>query len=169
MLVKNELEKLGIKYGTVELGEVELLDELSPEMMSNLKGALEKIGFEMIDDKKNIIVDKISTIIIEMVNFSDGQIKTNLSDYLCEKLNYSYTYLSNLFSEVKGTTIEQFYLTQKIEKIKELLVYDQLNLTEIAWRLQYSSVAYLSSQFKKMTGMTPTRFKQLKSHHRSPI
>ena len=121
------------------------------------------------DDKKSILVEKIKTIIIELVHYTDEQIKINLSDYLSEKLNHNYTYLSNLFSEVKGTTIEKFYLAHKIEKVKELLVYDELNLTEIAWKLHYSSVAHLSNQFKKMTGLTPSHFKNLKHKRRSAL
>jgi AraC-like DNA-binding protein len=121
------------------------------------------------EDKKSILVEKIKTIIIELVHYNDEQIKINLSDYLSEKLNHNYTYLANLFSEVKGFTIEKFYLANKIEKVKELLVYDELNLTEIAWKLHYSSVAHLSNQFKKMTGLTPSHFKNLKYKRRSAL
>ena len=121
------------------------------------------------DDKKSVLVEKIRTIIIELVHYSDDQIKINLSDYLSEKLNHNYSHLSNLFSEVKGTTIEHFYLTHKIEKVKELLVYDELNLSEIAYRMHYSSVAHLSNQFKKMTGMTPSQFKNLKNKSRNTL
>jgi AraC-like DNA-binding protein len=115
------------------------------------------------------MVEKIKTIIIELVHYNEDQIKTNLSDYLSEKLNHNYTYLSNLFSEIKGTTIEKYYLSNKIERVKELLVYDELNLTEIAWKLHYSSVAHLSNQFKKMTGLTPSHFKNLKNKNRSAL
>ncbi len=119
------------------------------------------------EDKKSILVERIKTSIIELVHFTDDQIKVNLSDHLSQKLNHNYTYLANLFSEVKGTTIEKYYLTHKIERVKELLAYDELNLTEIAWKLHYSSVAHLSNQFRKMTGLTPTQFKNLKGR-RSP-
>jgi AraC-like DNA-binding protein len=131
--------------------------------------ALKKYGLELMDDKRSILVEKIKTVIIELVHYTDEQIKINLSDYLSEKLNHDYTYLANLFSEVKGTTIEQFYLAHKIEKVKELLVYDELNLTEIAWKLHYSSVAHLSNQFKKMTGLTPSHFKNLKCKRRKAL
>ena len=163
MVVKSELEKLGLHYTTVELGEVETIEDFSKEQMGRLAVALKKTGLELMDDKKSILVEKIKLLIIELVHYTDDQIKTNLSDYLSEKLKYNYTYLANLFSEVKGTTIEQFYLNHKIEKVKELLVYDELNLTEIAYKLHYSSVAHLSNQFKKMTGLTPTHFKNLRN------
>jgi AraC-like DNA-binding protein len=169
MVVKSELEKLGMHCITIELGEAEISEEITAEQLASLGGALEKSGLKLMDDKKNILVEKIKTIIIELVHFNDEQIKINLSDYLSEKLNYNYTYLANLFSEVKGSTIEQFYLAHRIEKVKELLVYDELNLTEIAWKLHYSSVAHLSNQFKSMTGLTPTHFKSLKSQKRRTL
>jgi len=167
MAVKSELENLGLHHTRVELGETEIMEELSAEQRDFLSTSLKKIGLELLDDKKNIMVERIKTIIIELVHYNDDQIKTNLSDYLAEKLNHNYTYLSNLFSEVKGTTIEKFYLSNKIERVKELLVYDDLNLTEIAWKLHYSSVAHLSNQFKKMTGLTPSHFKNLKNKNQS--
>jgi AraC-like DNA-binding protein len=167
MVVKLELDKLGLHYRTVELGEVEIMENLTDKEMQHLSNALRISGLELMDDKKSILVEKIKTLIIELVHYTDDQIKVNLSDYLTEKLNHNYTYLANLFSEVKGTTIENFYLSHKIEKVKELLVYDELNLTEIAYKLHYSSVAHLSNQFKKMTGLTPSHFKQLKHKRRS--
>jgi len=166
MVVKSELEKLGLNPTSVELGEVEIKDKISKEQLDQLGIALKLTGLELMDDNKKILVEKIKTIIIELIHYSDEQIKINLSDHLSEKLNHNYTYLSNLFSEVKGTTIEQFYLANKIEKVKELLVYDELNLTEIAWKLHYSSVSHLSNQFKKMTGLTPSHFKNLKHKRR---
>jgi AraC-like DNA-binding protein len=166
MVVKSELEKLGLHYITVDLGEAVIKEEISAEQLDSLSIALKQSGLELMDNKKSILIERIKTIIIELVHYNDEQIKINLSDYLTEKLNYNYTYLANLFSEVKGTTIEQFYLAHKIEKVKELLVYDELNLTEIAWKLHYSSVAHLSNQFKKMTGLTPTHFKNLKHKRR---
>src|SRR4030042_4299828 len=169
MVVKSELEKLGLHYVTVDLGEVEIAEEISEKQRADLSIALKKYGLELMDDKRSILVEKIKTIIIELVHYTDEQIKINLSDHVSEKLNYNYTYLANLFSEVKGTTIEKFYLAHKIEKVKELLVYDELNLTEIAWKLHYSSVAHLSNQFKKMTGLTPTYFKNLKHKRRQPL
>jgi YesN/AraC family two-component response regulator len=162
MVVRSELEKLDLHHTRVELGEVEIMEDLSKEQLQQLNLALEKSGLELMDDSKTILVEKIKTIIIELVHFTDEQIKVNLSDYLSWKLFHNYTYLSNLFTEVKGTTIEKYYLSHRIEKVKELLVYDELNLTEIAYKLHYSSVAHLSNQFKKMTGLTPSHFKGLK-------
>jgi AraC-like DNA-binding protein len=169
MVVKSELDKLGIPYSAVELGEVEITEKISKNQLENLSVALKLTGLELMEDNKKILVEKIKTIIIELIHYNDEQIKINLSDFLSEKLNHNYTYLSNLFSEVKGTTIEQFYLANKIEKVKELLVYDELNLTEIAWKLHYSSVSHLSNQFKKMTGLTPSHFKNLKHKKRSTL
>jgi len=165
--VKSELDKHGLHHTRVELGETEIMEDLSPEKWDLLNTSLKQIGLELLDDKKSILVEKIKIIILELVHFNDDQIKTNLSDYLAEKLNHNYTYLSNLFSEVKGTTIERFYLSNKIERVKELLVYEDLNLTEISWKMHYSSVAHLSNQFKKMTGLTPSQFKNLKNKNRT--
>lgn len=169
MVVKSELEKLGLHYTMVELGEAEITENISAEQLHCLDVALKKSGLELMDDNKTILVEKIKTIVIELVHYSDDQIKINLSDYLSEKLNHNYTYLSNLFSEVKGTTIEKYYLSHKIEKVKELLAYDELNLTEIAYKLHYSSVAHLSNQFKKLTGLTPSHFKNLKQKRQSSL
>jgi AraC-like DNA-binding protein len=169
MVVKAELEKLGINYIDVKIGEANILEQVQPEKLHQLDIALRKSGLEIMDNKKSILVEKIKSAIIELVHYSEDQIKVNLSEYLSEKLNYDYTYLANLFSEVKGITIEKFYLTHKIEKVKELIVYDELNLTEIAFRMHYSSVAHLSNQFKKLTGLTPTHFKMLKNKRRSTL
>ncbi len=169
MAVKSELEKLGLHHTMVDLGEVEIMEDVSKTKLHKLDLALRKSGLELMDDNKNILVEKIKTIIIELIHYNDEQIKINLSNYLSEKLNHNYTYLSNLFSDVKGSTIEKFYLSQKIEKVKELLVYDELNLTEIAYKLHYSSVAHLSNQFKKMTGLTPSHFKRLKYKRRGGL
>jgi YesN/AraC family two-component response regulator len=165
--VKSELDKLGLHHTKVEIGETEIMEDLTPMQMDNLRSSLKNIGLELLDDKKNIMVERIKTIIIELVHYNEDQIKTNLSDYLSEKLNHNYTYLSNLFSEVKGSTIEKFYLSNKIERVKELLVYGELNLSEIAWKMHYSSVAHLSNQFKKMTGLTPSHFKNLRIKNRT--
>jgi AraC-like DNA-binding protein len=169
MVVKSELEKLGVHFMHLELGEVDVMEDLSAEQLDVLSDGLNRTGLELISDKRSILVERIKTTIIELVHYTDEQIKTNLSDYLTIKLSYNYTYLANLFSEVKGTTIENFYLTHKIERVKELLVYDELNLTEIADKLHYSSVAHLSNQFKKMTGFTPSHFKNLKLRRRDTI
>ncbi len=169
MAVKTELDKLGLHYSRIELGETEIMEDISKEQMHRLDVALKRYGLELLNDNNSILVERIKAIILELVHFTDEQIKINLSDYLSEKLNYNYTYLSNLFSEVKGTTIEKFYLSNKIERVKELLVYDELNLSEIAWKLHYSSVAHLSNQFKKMTGLTPSHFKNLKNKRRNAL
>ena len=162
MLVKSELIKLGLHFVYIQLGEAEIMEEITNEQMIQLGNGLKKDGLELMDDKKSILVEKIKKTIIERVHDNDEQIKVNLSDYLSKRLNHNYTYLANLFSEVKGTTIEKFYLAHKVEKIKELLVYDELTLSEIAYRIHYSSVAHLSAQFKKITGLTPSHFKNLK-------
>jgi AraC-like DNA-binding protein len=167
MVVKSELEKLGLHHTRVELGEVEVMEDLTPQLRNQLNRGLKKAGLELMEDKRSMLVERIKIHIIEMLDNQEEQIKTNLSDYLSEKLNHNYTYLANLFSEVKGTTIEKFYLNYKIEKVKELLVYDELNLTEIADKMHYSSVAHLSNQFKKMTGLTPSHFKNLKQKRHS--
>ena len=166
MVVKSELEKQGINYTSVELGEVDIIGRVSKDQLDSLGAALKLTGLELMDDKKLILVEKIKTIIIELIHNSEGQLKINLSDFLSEKLNHNYAFLSNLFSEVKGTTIEQYTLSHKIEKVKELLVYDEHSLTEIAWKLNYSSVSHLSNQFKKMTGLTPSHFKNLRHKKR---
>ena len=169
MTVKEELKKLGLHFVIVELGEVEIMEDLTPEQREELKTALSNSGLELMDDKRAVLVEKIKNAIIEMVHHSEENIKINFSDYLSEKLNHNYTYLANLFSEVRGITIEHFLIAHKIERIKELIIYDELNITEIAWKMNYSSVAHLSNQFKKVTGLSPTHFKQLKDKRRSPI
>jgi len=169
MVVKAELEKLNVPYTYVKIGEAEIIGEISPQQLERLDIGLKKSGLLLMDDKKSILVEKIKSAIIELVHYTDEQIKVNLSDYLSEKLSYDYTYMANLFSEVKGITIEKFYLIHKIEKVKELIVYDELNLTEIAYKMHYSSVSHLSNQFKKFTGLTPSHFKKLKNKRRSTL
>lgn len=169
MAVREELKKLGLHFIIVDLGEVEVMENLSAEMLEQLKISLFNIGFELITDKRSVLIEKIKNSIIEMVHHSDDIIKTNFSDFLSEKLNYNYTYLSNLFSEVQGTTIEQFVIQHKIERIKELIIYNELNITEIAWKMNYSSVAHLSNQFRKVTGLAPSHYKQLKNKRRRGI
>lgn len=163
MVVKSELEKLGLHHLKVELGEVEVMETISFEQRLQLKAALLKSGLELMDDHRAILIERIKNIIIEMVHYSEDYPKINFSYYLNEKLNHDYTYLANLFSEVTGITIEHFIIAHKIERVKELLMYDELNLTQISYKLNYSSVAHLSSQFKKVTGLTPTFFKKLKT------
>jgi len=162
MIVKEELQKLGLKYVVIELGVVEVLEDITPEQREELRTNLLKSGLELLDNKKTILIDKIKNVIIEMIHYSDEVPKVNYSDYISQKLDYDYTYLSNIFSEVKGITIQHFIIIHKIERVKELLLYDELNLTEISYKLHYSSVAHLSNQFKKITGLSPTFFKQLK-------
>jgi AraC-like DNA-binding protein len=169
MVVKDELEKLGLQYAYVKIGEADIKGEVQPEQLERLKTDLKKAGLVLLDNKKNVLAEKIKGAIIELVHYTEDQIKVNLSDYLSEKLNYDYTYLANLFSEIKGTTIEKFYLTHKIERVKELIVYDEFNLSEIAYKMHYSSVAHLSNQFKKFTGLTPTQFKMLKNRSRETL
>ena len=153
MVVKSELDKLGLHYLKVELGEVNIKENLTDEQRNQLKTELLKSGLELMDDKKAILIEKIKNLIVEMVHYSEEVPKTNFSDFLSEKLNHDYTYLANLFSEVTGITIEQYMIAHKIERVKELLIYDELTLTEISYRLNYSSVAHLSNQFKKVTGL----------------
>ena len=169
MVVKTELENIGVRYVDVKIGEVNTVEDVSRDKLDQLDLALRKAGLMLMDDKKSILVEKIKATVIELVHYTEDQIKTNLSDYLSEKLNYDYTYLANLFTEVKGITIEKFYLTHKIEKVKELIVYDELNLSEIAHKLHYSSVSHLSNQFKKITGLTPSHFKKLKNKRRRTL
>jgi AraC-like DNA-binding protein len=169
MVVKSEFEKLGLQYVEVNIGEVNTIEDIPREQLEQLDIALRKSGLQLMDDKKSILVEKIKSAVIELVHYTDEQIKMNLSEYLSEKLNFDYTYLANLFSEVKGITIEKFYLTHKIEKVKEHIVYDELNLSEIADKLHYSSVAHLSNQFKKITGLTPSHFKELKNKRRGTL
>ena len=169
MAVKEELKKLGLHYILVELGEVDIMETISNEQREELKAGLIDSGLELMDDKRAVLIEKIKNVIVEMVHHSDEMIKTNFSDYLSEKLNHDYTYLANLFSEIQGVTIEHFIINHKIERIKELIIYDELNITEIAWKMNYSSVAHLSNQFKKVTGLSPSHFKQLKTKRRSQI
>lgn len=169
MLVKEELKKLGVYSAVIDLGMAELQQDLTTEQRSKLKSSLLKSGLELMDDKKSILIEKIKNVIIELVHYSDELPKVNFSAYLSDKLNYDYTYLANIFSEVKGITIQQFIITHKIERVKELLIYDELSLTEIAHKLNYSSVAHLSNQFKKVTGLTPSYFKKLREKRRNAL
>lgn len=169
MMVQNELDKLDLNVKNIRLGEVTFDKELIVEEKRKLDEALTLFGFQVIDDKKSLIIEKIKNIIIDLVHHQNNDAKTNLSDVLSSQLHHDYNYLSNLFSDIEGTTIEKYFIAQKIEKVKELLVYDELSLSEIAFRLNYSSVAYLSNQFKKVTGLTPSHFKQIKEDKRKPL
>jgi AraC-like DNA-binding protein len=169
MVVKDKLENAGFHPVSLELGEVEVQEQLSKQEFQQLDAQLRAVGFELMDSKKSQTIEKIKTAIVTLVHHSDGNDKTNLSEFIVSQLHQDYNYLSNLFSEVEGTTIEKYYISQRIEKAKELLVYDELTLSEIAFRLGYSSVAHLSNQFKKVTGFTPSYFKSLKEHKRRNI
>jgi YesN/AraC family two-component response regulator len=169
MAVKEELRKLGIHFIIVDMGVVDIMEDITAIQHEQIRIALLKTGLELMDDKKSVLIEKIKNAIIEMVYYKDELPKTNFSDYLSEKLKYDYTYMANLFSEIQGTTIEKYIISHKIERVKELIIYDELNLTEIAWNMHYSSVAHLSNQFRKMTGLTPTHFKKLKDKRRKAI
>lgn len=171
LAIKNQLNDLKLEPISVELGEVDFGEtELTADQMKQIKTNIEPLGFELLDDKNSTLVEKIKTLIIELVHRNDEPIQIRLSDYIRNHLNYDYHYLSNLFSSIEGTTIEHYYIEQKIEKVKELLVYDELTLSEIAYQMGYSSVAHLSGQFKKITGLTPSHFKKLKdARQRTPL
>ncbi|GET28415.1 AraC family transcriptional regulator [Prolixibacter sp. SD074] len=171
LAIKNQLNDLKLDPISVELGEVDFgQKELSTEQMKQIKTHIEPLGFELLDDKNSKLVEKIKTLIIELVHQNNEPIQIRLSEYIRAHLNYDYHYLSNLFSSIEGTTIEHYYIEQKIEKVKELLVYNELTLSEIAYRMGYSSVAHLSGQFKKITDLTPTHFKKLKDvRQRTPL
>ena len=169
MIVKDELKKLGLHYVHLNLGEVDVMEKITNEQREELKRVLLKSGLELMDDKRAMLIERIKNVIIEMVHYTEELPKVNFSNYLSEKLKYDYTYLANLFSETEGTTIEHFIILHKIERIKELIIYNELTLTEIAWKMHYSSVAHLSNQFKKITGLTPTFFKSLKIKKRNAL
>ncbi len=168
--VKDVIEKLGLQIKSLELGEVEIAEEsLTPDLRNQLKSNLQKSDLVLLEDKKTILIEKITRVIVEMIHYADHLPKEKYSVYISEKLNHDYNYLSNLFSEVKGTTIDHFIIAHKIEKVKELLMYDELSIKEISYRLNYSSVAHLSNQFKKVTGLTPSFFKKQTVKVRNPI
>ena len=169
MMVMEELKKLGLKYVVVDLGMVEILEDITKKQREQLKKNLLKSGLELLDNKKSILIEKIKNVITQMIHYSDELPRVNYSDYISEKLGYNYTYLANTFSEVKGITIQQFIISHKIERVKELLLYDELTLTEIAYKLHYSSVAHLSTQFKKVTGLSPSFYKQLKQKRKNNL
>lgn len=169
LLVREELKKLGIKYVVVDLGVVELLEDISDEQRDQFRQNLLKSGLELLDDNRSILVERVKNVIIEMIHYSEELPKINYSDYICEKLGYNYTYLSNLFSEVKGITLQQYIIIHRIEKAKELILYDELNISEISYRLQYSSVAHFSNQFRKITGLNPSYYKKLKQKRKGNL
>lgn len=167
MVVKEELKNLGLHYVSVDLGVAEIMEDITQDQQKQLKNNLLKSGLELLDDKKSVLIEKIKNVIIEMIHYTDELPKINYSEYISEKLNLDYTYLANIFSEVKGITIQHFIIINKIERVKEMLLYEELDLTEISYRLNYSSVAHLSSQFKKITGLSPTYYRQLKQKRES--
>jgi len=169
MMVKEELKKLGLHFIILDLGEIDIMEDISDEQRKQLSIGLHDSGLELMDDKKAILIEKIINVIIEMIHYAEELPKVNYSDYISDKLKHDYTYLANIFSEVKGITIQQFIIMHKIEKVKELIIYDELNLTEIAFNMRYSSVAHLSNQFKKITGLTPSHFKQMKKKRITPL
>ena len=169
MAVKDVLKSLGLVYVTVELGEVEILEPVSPEQVEAFRSGLLRSGLELMDDNKSILIQQIKNVIVELVHYTEEPLTIKFSEYLSEKLHHNYTYLANLFSEVQGTTIEKFLIAHRIERVKELLVYDELNLTEIAYKMHYSSVAHLSAQFRKVTGLTTSHFKQLREKRRNML
>lgn len=169
MVVESELKKLGINYTSVSLGEIQLVTPLDKQTKETFREAIEPLGFALIDDKKGQLIELVKNIIIDLIYTDNNDLKINLSDYISSKIHYDYNYISNLFSEIEGTTIEKYFIAQKTERVKELLVYDELTLSEIADMLNYSSVAHLSTQFKKVTGLTPSHFKQIGENKRKPL
>jgi AraC-like DNA-binding protein len=169
IIVRDALKALGLHFVIVDLGEVDVMENITNNQREQLKAVLEEAGLELMDDKRAILLEKIKLAIIDVVHHREEDVKINFSHYLSEKLQYDYTHLANIFSEASGTTIEQYMIAQKVERIKELLTYDELNITEIAWKMNYSSVAHLSNQFKKVTGLTPSHFKSLKGKKRNMI
>ena len=163
ILVKKELKKLGIGYVTLDLGMVETSEDIGEERLIQFRNNLIVSGLELLDDKKSILIERIKNTIIQIIHYSDDVPRTNYSDHISEELGYNYTYLANTFSEVTGITIQHYIISHKIERVKELLLYDELNLSEIAHKLHYSSAAHLSNQFKKVTGLTPSFYKKLRS------
>jgi AraC-like DNA-binding protein len=162
MVVQQEFQKLGLRYNSIDLGKVEIPEEITGDQRERLKANLLEWGLELMEDKKSILVEKTRILILEMIHYTDELPDLNNSDYLSEKLGYDYSYLSNIFSEMKGISLQHFIIEHKIERVKELLLYDELNLSEISWKLNYSSVAHLSNQFKKITGVTPSFYKKMK-------
>jgi YesN/AraC family two-component response regulator len=169
MVVKDELIKFGVHPISIELGEVEITEELNAQKKNRFDKILQSFGFELIDNKKSRLIEQIKNTIVEQVHYSQHPLTNNFSEHISQKVHHDYNYLSNLFSEVEGITIEKYFISQKIEKVKELLKYDELSLSQIADRLSYSSVAYLSNQFKKVTGLTPSYYKNSAQKKRIPL
>jgi len=166
MMVQQELKNLGLRYHSVDLGVAEILEDITKKQRRQLKENLSKSGLELMDDKRAILIERIKNVVTEMIHYSDEFPKENYSDYISKKMGYDYAYLSHTFSEVKGTTLQHYIIVHKIERVKEFLLYDELSLTEISYKLDYSSVAHLSNQFKKITGLSPSFYKELKRKRR---
>ena len=169
IIVQAIFDKVGLVCEVIDLGEVEVRGAISAGQLDQLRTALMESGLELMDNKKNVLIEKVKKVIVEMIHYTDEVPKIKNSDYISSKLQYDYTYLANLFSEAEGTTIEKYIIAHKIERAKELLRYDELNLTQISYKLNYSSVAHLSNQFKKVTGLTPSCYKQLKQNGRTAL
>jgi AraC-like DNA-binding protein len=169
MVVQDTLQRLGIYNAIVDLGVVDIQENITQNQHNLLKDALLATGLELLDDNRSILVEKVKNIITEMIHYDDDAPKVNYSEFISEKLGYDYTYLSNIFSEVKGVTIQQYIILHKIEKVKELILYDELNLTEISYKLNYSSVSHLSNQFKKITGLSPSYYRQIKQQRQDNL
>ena len=169
MTVRQIFEQLGMPYTNIKLGEVTLTQPLDSQQLAQLSKALEAVGFSLIDDRKSRMIEQIKKLIIQQIHHSSEALNITWADFIADHLNYDYKYLSTLFSSVEGITLEQYIIRQKIERIKELIVYDELTLSEIAFQLGYSSIAHLSSQFKKVTGMTPSQFKNTVERNRKPL
>lgn len=169
MVVKDALKAMGLHFVIVDLGEVDVMENITTSQREQLRTTLQEAGLELMEDKRAILLEKIKLAIIDIVHHREEDMKINFSHYLSEKLDYDYTHLANIFSEASGTTIEQYMIAQKIERIKELITYDELNITEIAWKMNYSSVAHLSNQFKKVTGLTPSHFRKIKENKRQTL
>lgn len=166
MVVKSVLKELGLHYVIVDLGEIEVLEDITPEQRKQLDIKLKKSGLELMDDEQSILVENIKIAIIEMIHYNEDLLKFNYSDYISKELGYNYTYLANIFSDVKGMTIQHFIILNKIERAKELILYDELSLKEIAFKLKYNSLSHLSKQFKKITGLTCTFYKKIAQKRR---
>ncbi|WP_224018583.1 helix-turn-helix domain-containing protein [Ferruginibacter albus] len=169
MHVQAELEKLGLHHKSIKLGEAEIEENADIEKLDELNNALKQSGIELIEDKKSILIEKVKTTIINLIHYSEEPLAINFSVYLSQQLGYDYTYLSNIFSSTLGITIEHYFILHKIEAVKELLTSSDLNITQIAWKMQYSSIAHLSHQFKKITGVSPSNFKKLEHKNRKKL
>lgn len=169
LVIRQELEKLAVEPRAITLGYVEIPDDTAKEKIQEFGKNLEPLGFELLDNSKQQLIEKIKNVIIQHIHYPQEESRSNFSEILSKTVHKDYSYLSRLFSEVEGITIEKYIINQKIERVKELIIYDELNLSEIAYKLDYSSVAHLSNQFKKVTGLTPSHFKKVGRNKRKPL